>query len=168
MTRRLCSVEGCGRLYFSRSYCAAHYARLRRGRPLDAPIRTVSYYRPPICTVDGCDKPHSAMGYCSRHYERVRATGSPFVTVKPPYDDAPPTPHEQMTWRDWHRGARRDVPMQAVSHLHDVDWANTVERNMHTRRETGVADCLPEDDYSLHVAAWLSGALTDVIDLAAD
>ena len=63
-----CTVPGCGRPHKSKGYCHAHKERLRRGLPVDSPIRT------PIqgCAVDGCSRPHSRHGYCCAHADRLR------------------------------------------------------------------------------------------------
>lgn len=34
-TKKVCGVKGCAKASFSLGLCGAHYARLRRGQPLD-------------------------------------------------------------------------------------------------------------------------------------
>ena len=73
-TTNPCSVDGCLRPAYCRTWCEGHYNRMRRGdlRP-DVPIGQ----RPPkpSCKVDGCDRPSHGRGYCNGHLARVRATG---------------------------------------------------------------------------------------------
>ena len=66
---RFCSYDGCERAYYGKWYCKFHYARQRKGIPLDYPIRE----RVPggrRCDIDGCESKHSAKGYCKTHYQR--------------------------------------------------------------------------------------------------
>ena len=75
---RLCKVEGCTRKYLAKGYCEAHYARDRKGTPLDTPIQVQVYGRVG-CKVDGCTRKHSAKGYCRTHYKRY-IKGTPLDT----------------------------------------------------------------------------------------
>lgn len=63
-TKRLCSVEGCGKHHLARGFCSAHYRQHR----LDP-------QRP--CSINGCDKPARTKGFCTTHYARVLRHGSP-------------------------------------------------------------------------------------------
>lgn len=38
-TEKVCTVEGCGRKYFSTGLCIAHYRRKERGVPLDKVVQ---------------------------------------------------------------------------------------------------------------------------------
>ena len=73
MAERICSVEGCDRKHFGKSFCQMHYQRWRtHGDPLlGAAVRNPDY-----CTVDGCDKPKHSRGWCPMHYQRWRIYGS--------------------------------------------------------------------------------------------
>lgn len=69
-SKRPCSVTGCDGTSLAKGMCEAHYARSRRGIPLDAPmIRNSGIDR---CTRPGCDRPYATKGYCTLHYERVK------------------------------------------------------------------------------------------------
>lgn len=78
-----CSVEGCGRGRYARTWCKTHYARWARGRPVEGPIRFQAgrgFERP--CDVAGCERPHYGRGYCERHYQRLRSHGDPLITKR--------------------------------------------------------------------------------------
>jgi hypothetical protein len=77
-----CSIAGCGKEAYSRSWCTTHYNRwCRHGdpllatSPLPAPRRRT--LRPDTCTVDGCSREHYAINLCVMHYARWRAHGDP-------------------------------------------------------------------------------------------
>lgn len=81
---RLCSVQDCGRQYYSKGYCRAHKARLdRNGQvfpevPLAAPPN--KGVRP--CGEDGCERNARSLGLCTAHYQKafyagVRKYGAP-------------------------------------------------------------------------------------------
>ena len=66
MGRKNCKYDGCDRFSHGLGYCKKHYARVKKGAPIDD-----SYYEyPDVCKVEGCEKPHSASGYCKFHYNR--------------------------------------------------------------------------------------------------
>lgn len=69
-TVAICSQADCERPVRARGLCLLHYARLKRGAPLDAPIQ--EHQRGRSCTIDGCDRPHEQHGYCQAHFARVR------------------------------------------------------------------------------------------------
>ena len=71
----------CGRDHYAKGYCTAHYARLKRGAPVDVPLREQrnSGRR---CSVDGCDAELAANGYCFRHLQAWRAHGDPLMRTR--------------------------------------------------------------------------------------
>jgi len=73
-SKRICSVDGCGKASQTRGLCGSHYHRLKRyGDPEGKPPIKV----PLSCLVDGCDSVSRKCGYCIRHYERNFRHGSP-------------------------------------------------------------------------------------------
>jgi hypothetical protein len=70
---KVCTRSGCERKTLARGLCGTHYARLKHGPDMDAPVRLVDPSR--SCGVDGCERPYSSNGYCHLHARRVRNTG---------------------------------------------------------------------------------------------
>lgn len=55
--------------------CHAHYARMRKGIPMDAPIRSLQISarkRGVKCSHPGCTRAYSAKGFCGMHLSRSR------------------------------------------------------------------------------------------------
>lgn len=75
-TRRVCSIEGCGKRHAARGLCNAHVHRLYlHGDPqADKPLRGEV---PILCTVDGCAEKHVARGWCRKHYTQNWKRGNP-------------------------------------------------------------------------------------------
>lgn len=73
-----CSVDGCGRRSYCRTWCDTHYNRWRQTGDVqaDRPIRNL--VSPDVCTVDGCETDISKiMGrICRKHYYRWSKYGS--------------------------------------------------------------------------------------------
>lgn len=68
LKNRICDIPNCDRPHEARGYCSTHYARLKRGADLGAPIKHVE---PTLCcVVEGCERRHAAKGYCKLHYGR--------------------------------------------------------------------------------------------------
>lgn len=67
MAQSTCSVEGCERLHFAKTYCRKHYDLLKRRGSVDASPRRIPGN---ICSLEGCEYPASARGYCAMHYQR--------------------------------------------------------------------------------------------------
>lgn len=70
-----CAQETCDRDARTRGYCDAHYARLRLGKDMSAPLRVRN--QGATCSVSGCVRLAHTRGYCRAHYRRVLASGSP-------------------------------------------------------------------------------------------
>ena len=83
-TKRICSVEGCGKPQYARLYCTLHWHRWRRhGDPLITKRR-----RSRLCSVSDCSNPHEGHGFCVKHLIRWRKFGS---TELPPHPPRPTT-----------------------------------------------------------------------------
>lgn len=67
---RTCRQDGCTSPAQTIGFCAAHYARSRKGSDLDAPIKSKPANA--ICQHPPCDRPAQNAGWCSAHYQRVR------------------------------------------------------------------------------------------------
>jgi len=63
-----CSVKDCNKYSTSKGLCKTHYGRLRKGIPLNLPIKPNKYTGG--CKIEGCNKPHDARGYCKNHLNR--------------------------------------------------------------------------------------------------
>lgn len=80
-----CAVVGCEKPSRSANivYCETHYQRIRQGRVVDAPVRTVRTARG-TCTITGCERPDiGPHGYCSTHYSRWKRHGDASVVLPP-------------------------------------------------------------------------------------
>lgn len=71
---RLCSIPGCSKKLFAKSWCSAHYARWSRwGDPLaSAPPKDQK-----ICSIEGCGEKHVSRGYCNKHLKSFTRWGDP-------------------------------------------------------------------------------------------
>jgi hypothetical protein len=89
-----CTIADCERAAKTRGYCTAHYERVRRGRPVDGPIRErrAAEPQPEFCTAKGCDRKARSRGYCLSHYVRAR-NGVPV--------DGPIKPQRPHTGEGW-------------------------------------------------------------------
>ena len=67
-----CKVIDCAYPPHAKDYCKAHYYRVRKGLPLDVPIRRRNRSHDGRCTHFGCARPYRANGLCSAHYMRQR------------------------------------------------------------------------------------------------
>lgn len=45
MSKRACTVDGCGRPHTAKGYCAQHYQRAKRGSPVDTPIAPMRMFK---------------------------------------------------------------------------------------------------------------------------
>jgi hypothetical protein len=66
--RRICSVEGCGRIHVAKGFCRSHYQRFvpKTDRRIKRTPDELRY-----CRVTGCDRPYYAKGYCHTHHVRA-------------------------------------------------------------------------------------------------
>lgn len=87
MTDRTCSIDGCEKKMFSRSWCAAHYSLWRKyGDPTFMKRRPgrgngVRRTQGLTCVVDGCDVPPHCRNLCGKHYQRWQKYGDPLTTA---------------------------------------------------------------------------------------
>lgn len=73
--RGVCSIEGCGKPNYSRTWCEAHYQRWRKhGAPIAG-----RYYadNSSVCAAEGCSDAAYSKGFCRGHYRKLRRYGSP-------------------------------------------------------------------------------------------
>lgn len=70
---KCCQADGCERQVQAKGLCSAHYARLRRGMPIDAPMRKSRAPQP--CEIEECVNQSWARGMCPMHYFRWRTRG---------------------------------------------------------------------------------------------
>lgn len=64
-----CPIEGCHRNVISGGLCSTHYARKRRGTPMDKPIMPKISTKG-SCSVEKCGRKIHAAGLCFTHYEK--------------------------------------------------------------------------------------------------
>lgn len=75
MSNRTCSIEGCDKIHFGKSWCTMHYNRWRRhGDPVAEPRKEPKPKVP--CSAVECGKWAHALGLCPMHYSRMRTYGS--------------------------------------------------------------------------------------------
>lgn len=77
-----CSVPGCTRIAFCRSWCSMHYARYMKSGRLGDPNPTHKNRRTQseTCLVPGCAGRSESRSMCSVHYRRWLAHGDPTHT----------------------------------------------------------------------------------------
>lgn len=111
--RGICEVPTCDKTSKTKSYCGAHYMRLRRhgSADLGTPLRR-SHRR--LCTVEGCNQDHGARGVCTTHYKQWEYHG--FA------EDQRPSRREIKKFRDqngyifWHEAGH----LAAAGRMHRV------------------------------------------------
>lgn len=77
---KYCTVPDCERQQQAKGLCSTHYQRLRKGVPLDAPMRKSRVPSP--CSVEECINQSWARGFCPMHYFRWRTRGDAGVGAK--------------------------------------------------------------------------------------
>lgn len=69
---RICSVENCETIHWSKGYCRKHYERVVKHGSTDR------YITPkPECKIDNCSNVGSIVGLCKKHYDKERQTNKP-------------------------------------------------------------------------------------------
>lgn len=73
VTKRICSIDDCGKPCFGHGWCQAHYTRWRKhGDPLASVAVAVKGAPSRVgCEVDGCPGRHKAKGLCGAHYAQT-------------------------------------------------------------------------------------------------
>lgn len=84
---RICSVEGCEGRVQARGWCGTHYSRVRRGIPLDAPVRKPQKNKGLTCSWETCEAPAYAQVLCKMHYTRRREGKDMDAPKKKPVPD---------------------------------------------------------------------------------
>lgn len=94
MSARPCSVPGCERQQLAKGFCVTHYARHRRGKPLEPAIRihergaNTGQCRAPLCTRWAFER-----GLCATHYRRQWKGGRPEDLLGPVRGRRPDDPN---------------------------------------------------------------------------
>lgn len=70
----VCTVEGCDREHYAKSYCEAHWDRVKRNGDPAAHI-PIGGSRRNVCRVEGCDRFVRGHGLCPTHFARFKRTG---------------------------------------------------------------------------------------------
>ena len=101
MSKRTCSIEGCGGRVSSRGWCRPHYNRwYRYGDPLAGGPGRVYVKSGRTCTIEDCARPHYGGGLCNAHYQRKKR-GAPMNTpVRPPVSRPAGTAEKTCTYGD--------------------------------------------------------------------
>lgn len=72
MDKRTCTIEGCDREQYARTWCQAHYWRwMRNGTPGSGPIQSRQTKLKRTCSEADCSVSVLAKGLCRRHYNRL-------------------------------------------------------------------------------------------------
>ncbi len=66
MSKRICSIDDCGRAFRARGLCSTHYEQLRRSAEWQRSYQK----RPPFCVINKCTKPVHGRSLCLMHYRR--------------------------------------------------------------------------------------------------
>lgn len=85
MADRTCSIFGCDRPMWARTWCGTHYKRWRLTGSTDLVERQSI-----PCSVDGCEKVSRKRGWCNSHYHRWRVQGD--VQASVPLRSCSPNP----------------------------------------------------------------------------
>lgn len=76
MEERTCTIDGCDRETYARTWCHAHYWRwMRNGTPGTGPIKSRPRRPKRSCSRSDCSGVVLAKGLCKRHYQQQCATG---------------------------------------------------------------------------------------------
>lgn len=70
-----CSVDGCEKPHFGKTWCVKHYNRVRRTGSLELKPKTPNYCKVEVCGVELV--PPYGRGMCSLHYKRFMKHGDP-------------------------------------------------------------------------------------------
>jgi len=75
LSNSTCSVDGCEKVHYGKTWCNMHYTRMRKTGSLELKPKTTN-----CCKVEGCGLelvPPYGRGMCSLHYKRFMKHGDP-------------------------------------------------------------------------------------------
>lgn len=110
MAKSTCSVGGCGRPHYSRTWCGPHYSRWQKHGDVmpEVPIGS-RQPRKGSCRVDDCDRPITARLLCVGHLRREDKHGDVLahIPLKRPRDGSCSVPeceqpHAGLGWCETH------------------------------------------------------------------
>lgn len=93
MAQRTCSIDGCDKRSFSRTWCQMHYKRWWKTSTTERLPRKAS-----PCSIDGCSDVVQARGWCHKHYARWHRHGGPLVVLESTGNTGNTTPLEMRLW----------------------------------------------------------------------
>lgn len=82
MSNMICSVDGCDRKHFGKSYCKGHYQRVNRTGKPGGLIKTFIKNKGKICSIEGCEKESYSKGFCRSHARINLLYGDPLFMEK--------------------------------------------------------------------------------------
>lgn len=71
----MCSISGCDKKLYAKTWCNTHYARWRRTGSVDLVKKEGAQATP--CETSGCEGDSIARGWCGKHYQRWVNNGDP-------------------------------------------------------------------------------------------
>lgn len=89
--KRICNLDGCGKIYSGKGYCQTHYLRFKKhGGPLlgkktvprNSFKETFNSKGDRICNLESCDNAYKSNNYCSKHLKRQLTHGDPHMVIK--------------------------------------------------------------------------------------
>jgi hypothetical protein len=82
---RICTVDGCGKSTYAKSYCGKHYQRfVRTGDPTKTLIAPPGTNRDNTCSFGGCKNPAKTKSLCRAHYAKLLRYGDPSTQRQAP------------------------------------------------------------------------------------
>lgn len=81
--KKLCTIEGCGRVRTSSLYCQTHY---RAFKLYGDPLKLKKYPVGSVCKHPGCNLKPRVRGLCDKHYSRLQRHGDSGTTKADPRD----------------------------------------------------------------------------------
>ena len=106
---RICSVDGCEKIFEAKGYCRLHYSRLLRYGNVNKPQGRIKKLDSNVlCKINGCNKSAHTLntGYCRAHYYRYISYNDPLAGREIVGPDSGPRKHKNkkgyvtLYWRD--------------------------------------------------------------------